>query len=608
MRPVPLRGPAALRRALGPERLERLAELLRPTPTNATPLKVSLVTGALFGSGGLVSLIALLFPQPSVTHVGLLQLLAVVAVAAAVGLVAVGRHIPVWAHHLAVCSGSLIITVSVLAAGGGGASLAYASLYVFIAVDTFFFYSWPVATAHTTCAVGAGAGALITTGKASAGQGVMLVGVVLAVATVTGYLANAASAAEFDVLTRLPNRRGFDRLLGDAMTAAERTQSTLLVALIDLDHFRHVNERDGSGAGDRLLRAVAKAWGPLLRPGQVLARFGGDEFALLLPSCPSDRATVIVDELRRALPEGRTASAGLAEWEPGDSASILVNRADVALYEAKRSGRDRTVHQAGDRAAAEELRRALVGGELHVYFQPIVDLGGPVPCVTGAEALVRWIHPERGTVPPLEFIPFAESSGLIREIGRHVLFEACEHAAAWDRSEGRPLKVTVNVSARELDDECYAEQVHEALERSGLPADALVLEITESTLSGPGEQAQRTLEHLRGHGVRIAIDDFGTGYSSLSRLDALPIDILKIDRSFVSPIGPTTRSAPLVAAITAMASALGLAVVAEGVEDEHQALLLASLGCGEGQGYLFGRPVPPAELLAQVEPVAAERL
>ena len=575
-------------------------------PVHAGRSKVALVTGLLYAMGGLVSLVALMLPQPSVSHVSVLRALGATALVTGLAVMVFGRRLPPWSHHLLVLVGSVIISATVLAAGGGASSLVYGTLVVFIVVDTFFFFAWPVATLHTVLALVGGAVALAGTGETFTGQAVILFGVVVAVSCATGYLANAASAAEVDVLTNLPNRRGFDRLLGDAMAAADRTGTSLLIALVDLDHFRLVNEQDGSSAGDRLLRAAAKAWAPMLRPGQVLARFGGDEFAILLPNCPSDRAAVLIDELRRALPDNRTSSAGMAEWEPGDSASMLINRADVALYDAKRAGRDRTVHHADDRVLADELRRAVATGEMQVFFQPIVGLVDTVPQVTGAEALVRWIHPERGIVPPLDFIPFAESSGVIRQLGRHVLFEACTHAAGWGRSADHPLKVTVNVSGRELDDPDYSAQVEEALATSGLPAGALVLEITESTLSASDDQVQRTLTHLRALGVRIAIDDFGTGYSSLSRLDALPIDILKIDRAFISSIGPHTESAPLVAAITAMASALGLAVVAEGVEEPYQALLLSSLGCGEGQGYLFGRPMPAGDMSDRVGAEARE--
>jgi diguanylate cyclase (GGDEF)-like protein len=423
---------------------------------------------------------------------------------------------------------------------------------------------------------------------------------------VVGWLTRAAAAAEIDPLTGLPNRRGFDRELNRLLSRSERAGDGVCLALVDIDDFKAINDLGGHAAGDRLLRETAAAWNGRIPMGSCLARYGGDEFALLLPGQDVAEAVMTVDALRAVMPARRTCSAGVAAWEPGDTESLLVNRADALLYQSKRAGRNRTTAHLHSGLALTRLRAAIDGGQLRAVYQPIVQLD--TGRLTGVEALVRWLHPERGWLAPVDFIPLAEESGLIDEIDRWMLREACGQAAGWVR-DGVLDKVTVNVSSRELLDVGYVDRVRDILTATGLRARHLVLEITETALDADTSDVVQPLRELRSMGVRIAIDDFGTGFSSLSRLDRLPVDVLKIDRSFVSAIQDQFGDAPLVAAVVALGHALGLTLVAEGIEDVHQRERLAELGCDEGQGYLFGRPMPP-ELVGRLKlpPVPVQRL
>jgi len=576
-------------------------------PAVATPKAMARTAGSLYICGAVLSLTGLILPQLPGVHWAQLFAIGLVSFAVGVALVVAGHRWPRWCYHLLILNGNVVISLAMYDAGGGRTSMAYATLYVFVAVNCFFFFAWPQASLHLAVAVTGCVLSLWLVGDADFGQVMLLPGSLVVVATVVGRLVRAADAAEFDQLTGLPNRRGLDRILSDAITNAALGTHAVSLAFLDIDHFRAVNQTDGQASGDRLLRAVAAAWRPLLGDGQVLTRYGGDEFALVF-SDPSPKDVVATTRrLRAAMPKGHTCSAGIADWESGDTASLLTTRADTALYDSKRNGRDRVTYHGNHQVASVEIRRAVRDGEIIAYYQPVVDLSTGV--VTGFEALARWIRPGHGLVPPDDFIPQAEASGAIEDIGRAMLAAACRQVAVWSKVHGRPLVANVNVCGRELRNPEYVAQVQTVLADAGLPASQLMLELTETAFEGNAEPVVAALKELHALGIRIAIDDFGTGYSSLSRLDRLPVDVVKIDRSFVSPLPADAERAPLVAAITAMARALGLRVVAEGIEHSYQAALMSKLGCDEGQGYWFDRPCPAEQVdLSLREAVALPQL
>jgi len=563
-------------------------------PVVATPLVVAATTGVLFAFAGALVLLAAAVASSRLHHVVALRSLGLTALT--IGLVTwtLRGRLPAVAGHVLVGTGTVLITLAVQVSSDVPAlSVALAGFYVLIAVDSAFFFSWPGAVAHLAFALCAALSVSSHSDAFGLAAGLVVGGTALLVAGVVSWLVRAAAAAEIDALTGLPNRRGLDRLLSDAVTTAQRSGTPLSLALIDLDHFKSVNDSQGHPEGDGLLRSTAAAWSALLEPGQALARQGGDEFTVLLPGASVAAAVELVERLRAAVPAGSTCSAGVAEWDPEESLSLLFASADAALYQAKRAGRNRTRHHSHAASLVADVRRALAHDELTVHYQPLVGLGHPA--VVGVEALVRWQHPERGLLPPSEFLPLVESGDVMVDVGRFVLAEACAQAARW-RSTGGPRYVGVNVSGPELLSAGYLASLRRILQATGLPASALVLEVTETSLDADGEAALEVLAAARALGVQVALDDFGTGYSSLSRLGRLPVDILKIDRSFVQDLLPDTERAPLVQAVIALGAALGLTVVAEGVEHPHQARLLASLGCSHVQGYLYSRPVPPQQL------------
>jgi diguanylate cyclase (GGDEF)-like protein/PAS domain S-box-containing protein len=428
-----------------------------------------------------------------------------------------------------------------------------------------------------------------------------------------------------DALTGLANRALFTDRLDHALARTDRGTESLAVLFVDLDDFKAVNDGAGHGAGDTLLVAVADRLREVLRPGDTIARLGGDEFAILLENATSTEAEVAAERLLTALGEPFRsqehdgarlrigASVGIAVGAAGQhDAAELLRHADVAMYAAKEAGKGRSAVFAPDMDSAiigqlrlkAELARALENEEFTVHYQPTVELA--TGRLAGVEALVRWNHPERGLVPPVEFIPAAEQSGLIVPLGRFVLRQALSQMKAWHDSYPThpPVTVSVNLSARELDEPGLVTSVREALEESGLDPAHVVLEITESLLLVDLHRTVGTLAELRALGVRLAVDDFGTGYSSLAYLENLPVDILKIDKSFVDRIGEPVgdddgapeRPAVMVSAISQLGHALNLQLVAEGIEQPEQVATLRGLACQYGQGYYFARPLPVADL------------
>ena len=416
-----------------------------------------------------------------------------------------------------------------------------------------------------------------------------------------------------DPLTGLANRILFMERLSHAVDRAGRDPETLAVLLLDLDGFKQVNDSLGHGAGDELLAQVAVRMKDSVRPGDTVARMGGDEFAVLLERSREEAPTVVAQRVLNKLrapvliggkPLVVQGSIGVAAGSTSEhGAEALLRNADLAMYEAKSRGKGTfssfvpAMHSAMLRRVELEadLRRAVNGGELLLHYQPLVGL--PDGRVTGAEALVRWNHPEKGLIPPSEFIPVAEDSDLSLLLGRVVLIEACHQARRVHEmiGDGHRISMAVNISSQQLTSQWLVHEVARAIEDTGVDPTLLILEITEGAVMGELKPILATLEGLKELGVKLAIDDFGTGWSSLSRLHSFPIDKLKVDQSFISGVRSRGDDAPIAAAVVAMARSLHLATVAEGVETVEQLALVNQLGCREIQGYLFSKPVPQAE-------------
>jgi diguanylate cyclase (GGDEF)-like protein/PAS domain S-box-containing protein len=428
-----------------------------------------------------------------------------------------------------------------------------------------------------------------------------------------------------DGLTDLANRALFRDHLDQALARSGRSGETLALLLLDLDGFKQVNDSLGHDAGDLLLKEVAERFREVTRPGDTLARLGGDEFALLLEGAHETSACRVAGRLLKCLEQPMAvadleleigASIGIAVHPGGPGrAEDLLRHADLAMYAAKGAGRGRyeifkfeMAREFGELLGLEhELRGGLQSAEFSVHYQPEIalDTGN----VVGVEALMRWNSPSRGFVPPIQFIPVAEASGLIHQLGEFVLREACEQTATW-RAEGRlPERFVtwVNVSGKQLSAGGISGLVQRELAAAGLPAEFLGLEVTETAVVQEGvvgERARSELEELHDLGVRIAIDDFGTGFSSLGQLRHFPIDMIKVDRSFVQGVEHDAKDAAIASNLVSLAHALGLVAIAEGIERKGQLDSFRELGCDLAQGYLFARPVPPEELGDLLEPHA----
>jgi diguanylate cyclase (GGDEF)-like protein len=405
--------------------------------------------------------------------------------------------------------------------------------------------------------------------------------------------------AEEDPLTGLTNRRGLERRLEAELQRLHHDGGQFALVALDIDYFKQVNDSFGHLHGDRLLVECATAWCAELPDGALLSRYGGDEFILILPDTPLGRAADITDRLRAVAAEGVTISAGVAAWQYGDSGSMLLNRADVALYDAKSCGRDRTVAYGDPGREASELEAAIAKGEMRVLLQPVVRLPDGEPI--GFEALVRWERPGRGLVGSLDFVPQAERTGAIHSLGAWMLEQSCRLAMSLP---GPRRSIGVNVSVHELRRADYASTVGQLLERWQMPGELLIVEVTESVFEDDDPQVTQSLHDLRALGALVAIDDFGAGYSSLRRIEHLPIDLIKVDGALVCSIREDHDPA-ILRAIVIMAESLGVNLVAEHVETEYQAAVLHQLGYQLAQGYLFGRPAEPEQAaLAPAVPIA----
>jgi len=422
-----------------------------------------------------------------------------------------------------------------------------------------------------------------------------------------------AHLAHHDPLTDLPNRLLFTDRAEQALASAQHHKRGCALLLLDLDHFKIINDSLGHNVGDQLLKLVGERLKGLLGPGVTLARLGGDEFAVLAESCPQvGQAAALAQRMLEAMKQpfifdGHqlfiSASIGISLF-PNDalSAEQLLRNADSALFKAKSAGREGyalyteelTAHAQNRVEIASELRRALDQQELRVFYQPVHDLH--TSRLVGVEALVRWQHPERGLVPPGEFIPIAERTGLIADIDGWVMDHACRQMCQW-LADGAPLGfIAINVSSRLFARRELYEQVAQVLHDTGLDPAFLELEVTESAVMDDPEVALEQLHRLRELGLRLAIDDFGTGYSSLLRLKRLPVQKLKIDQGFVAGLPWDEDDAAIVRVVIALAKSMGMQVHAEGIEQVEQARFLLDQACDLGQGYWFGRPMPANEL------------
>jgi diguanylate cyclase (GGDEF)-like protein len=417
--------------------------------------------------------------------------------------------------------------------------------------------------------------------------------------------------AFYDSLSGLPNRALFLDRLENALQRATRYHRSLAVMFLDLDNFKVVNDSLGHKAGDRLLVTVADRLRACLRHEETAARLGGDEFTILLGEVADGRdaaavAERILDALREPIDlQGHelvlSVSIGIVISKPGrDTSETLLRDADLAMYRAKTAGKGRFEifdpsmgTSAIDRLQLEaDLRHAIERDELRVVYQPILTL--ETGQIREVEALLRWVHPERGVISPVQFIPIAEATGLIIPIGQWVLEQACHQARAWQLAYASdpPLIVSVNLSVRQFRHHGLADDIVRALREAELDPACLKLEITESVVMEEGEAAVKTLWILKELGVRLAVDDFGTGYSSLNYLLRFPVDTLKIDRAFITGLGSDVQSIAIVRSVIDMARGMNLAVTGEGIETLDQLSQLRELGCDQGQGYYFAHPLP----------------
>jgi diguanylate cyclase (GGDEF)-like protein/PAS domain S-box-containing protein len=424
--------------------------------------------------------------------------------------------------------------------------------------------------------------------------------------------------AQTDFLTGLPNRAHLNDRIAQAINAAHRHKRKFAVLFLDLDHFKHINDSLGHPVGDTLLQSVAKRLVRCIRDSDTVSRQGGDEFVVLLSEiAQAADAGLCAQKLLTMLKAPNfvghhgleiSASIGISIY-PDDAvdAENLIKTADTAMYQAKEHGRNNykfferemNVRAVERQSIEEDLRGALERQEFVLQYQPKINLRTGE--ITGVEALIRWLHPQRGLVPPLMFVPVAEDSGLILPIGMWVRREACQQARAWQDAGLPPLPVAVNISVVEFRDQNFLQSVRAILKETRLEPHYLELELTESVLMQHAEATTSVLQQLKAMGVQLAVDDFGTGYSSLSYLRRFPIDALKIDRSFVREITSNPDDATIVSAVISMGRSLKQRVIAEGVETREQLTFLQNQQCGEGQGYYFSRPVFPQEFAKLLE-------
>jgi diguanylate cyclase (GGDEF)-like protein len=557
----------------------------RHAPAVASMTTLSRSSGAFYLIGGIGALLPAGDARLSVAQHRGIQAVGWLDILIALALFLTGRHWPRVAYHLLVAGGTVLIAATVMLAKGSVSAEDPLIIFALPIIGGAAYFSWRGAVAHTGIVALAAYVSMHYVGVYESRIVIFLAGLVCIGATVA-WLARLADRVEEDPLTGLGNRRALERQLEAAVDRTDRGTGPLAVVMLDLDHFKATNDSGGHAAGDELLVACAQHWRAIVPHERLLFRYGGDEFAVLLPGCSLGEATELAERLRADLPHGSTASVGVAAWRPGDSSSLLLGRADVALYDAKASGRDRTAVYGDPSHAAREIEMAVRAGEFVLYYQPIVALADGT--VRGHEALVRWQHPTRGLLGPGEFVDLAERTGSIHTLGAWTL----ETAVAMAATGTAGYAITVNVSISELRKPGYVATVREVIERHRLPPRRLIVEVTEGVYDEHDDQVTTSLTELRELGVRVALDDFGSGWSSLRWLTTFPIDIIKMDGSFVHAIDQPGTRLEVLRAVIWLGKSLGLNIVGEQVETERQAQVLRELGCDRAQGYYFGRPQP----------------
>lgn len=579
----------------------------------------------LFGAGGVLAHVSLLVPHASeIDELGV-RIVASSAFPPVALLLLAGPRLPRFVFHLLLLCGTAIITLGIYFGQDAAFAPTSSIFYIWVALYAFTFFSPLAACGHVLAiAVAYGTELVLAGTRDDLSQWLLVVGTVLVTGFVVGRLAeDNLVLAGTDPLTRLPNRRAFDKEVEVGLARRERRDCDLCVVVVDLDHFKYVNDTLGHSAGDEFLVTCAARLASCIRDRDVAARLGGDEFAILLEGKDARRAEQIVTRLLDAFREPVTvrgheivvgASVGIAYASDGTTADDLLRNADLAMYCAKAAGRGRyeiydgSMHErAVERLQLEEeFRQAVASDALSVEFQPIVSI--ETNEIRGVEVLARWYHPTRGPIGPAVFIPIAERTGLIRELGQRIFEQACRTAKRiHDIDPG--LDITVNLSPLQLADPDLVPRFGAALSEAGVDPARIVLEVTENALMRDVVASAERIAELKRLGVRIAVDDFGVGHSSLSYLRNFPVDILKIDKSFVDTL-PTSGS-ELAKAIIQLGSMLGLDVIAEGIESARQLDELQALGCPRAQGFLFAAPMAETQLLLQLatpRPARAEQL